>query len=77
MQIPTIHEVESASGNSPLILGLYYVILTGVFEVGGAFLVASYAVSRGHFSSRDGGAFGLGLAMWENGVLIGAATLVN
>lgn len=52
-------------------------ILTGVFEVGGAFLVASYAVSRGHFSSRDGGAFGLGLAMWENGVLIGAATLVN
>lgn len=77
VQIPTIHAVESASGNSPLILGIYYGIQTGVFEVGGAFLIASYAVSKRHFSSRDGGAFGLGLAMWENGVLIGTATLVN
>ena len=77
VQIPTIHAVESATGNNPLIMGLYYGIQTGVFEVGGAFLVASYAVSKGHFGSRDGGAFGLGLAMWENGVLIGAATLVN
>jgi hypothetical protein len=77
VQIPTINAVESASGHSPLVLGLYYGIQTGVFEVGGAFLVASYAVSKGRFSSRDGGAFGLGLAMWENGVLIGALTLVN
>ena len=77
VQIPTINAVISASGHSPLVLGLYYGLQTGVFEVGGAFLVASYAVSKGRFSSRDGGAFGLGLAMWENGVLLGATALIN
>ncbi|MGA2874864.1 MAG: hypothetical protein ABSE82_04900 [Nitrososphaerales archaeon] len=77
VQIPTYTAVESASGNNPLVLGLYFGIQTGVFEVGGAFLVASYAVSRGHFKANDAEGFGLGLAMWENGVLIAIPLLLN
>lgn len=77
VQIPTISAVESASGNNPIVLGFYYGIQTGVFEVGGAFLVASYAVSRGHLKARDAEGFGLGLALWENGVLISIPLLLN
>jgi hypothetical protein len=77
VQIPTINAVQSASGNNPAVLGFYYGIQTASFEVGGAFLVASYAVSRGHLKARDAGGFGLGLAMWENGVLIGIPLLLN
>jgi YhfC intramembrane metalloprotease len=77
IQIPTIHTMESASNNSPWVLGLYYGIQTGVLEVGGAFLLAQIAYSRGHFKARDAGAFGLGLAFWENAILIGAFTLID
>jgi hypothetical protein len=77
VQIPTIGAVESASGNNPLVLGVYYGLQTAVFEVGGAFLVASYALSRKHFTSRDAEGFGLGLALWENGVLISLPLLLD
>jgi hypothetical protein len=59
------------------VLGLYYGVQTGVFEVGGAFLVAYLAFSRGNFKARDAGGFGLGLAFWENGILIGLLTLID
>jgi hypothetical protein len=77
VQIPTIGPLEAASGNDPFILGIYYGIQTALFEVGGAFLVAYYAVSRGHFQRRDAGGFGIGLAFWENGVLIALPLLLN
>lgn len=77
IQIPTIGAVDYAFGNSPVVLGLYYGIQTGVFEVGGAFLVATIAVSRGNFKGKDAEGFGLGLAFWENGVLIGLLTLID
>ena len=47
------------------------------FEVGGAFLIASYTVRRGHFKARDAEGYGLGLALWENGLYIGALTLID
>ena len=77
VQIPTYTALESASGNNPVVLGLYFGIQTAVFEVGGAFLVASYAVSRGHFKAKDAEGFGLGLALWENGALIAIPLLLN
>jgi hypothetical protein len=77
VQIPSIGAVESASGNDPAVLGVYYGIQTGVFEVGGAFVVARIALSRGHFKVEDAEGYGLGLAFWENGVLIGLLTLID
>jgi DNA-directed RNA polymerase subunit RPC12/RpoP len=77
IQIPTINSVETAFGNSPVVLGIYYGVQTGVFEVGGAFLVAVIAVSRNNFRARDAGGYGLGLAFWENGILIGLVTLID
>jgi hypothetical protein len=77
VQIPTIGAVDSAFGSNPAVLGLYYGIQTGVFEVGGAFLVASLAHSRGNFKASDAEGFGLGLAMWENGVLLGIPVLID
>ena len=59
------------------LLGLYLGIQTVVFEVGGAYLVARYAVSRHKMKKNDGVGYGLGLAFWENAVLIGATSLVS
>ncbi len=77
VQLPTIRALDSAFGNSPVVLGVYYGIQTAVFEVGGAFLVAAIAVSRKHFKANDAEGFGLGLAFWENGVLIALPLLLN
>ena len=77
VQLSTIGAIESASGNNPVVLGFYYGIQTGVFEVGGAFLVASFAFSHGHFKARHAEGYGLSLAFWENGVLIGLLTLID
>ena len=59
------------------ILGLYFGLQTIVFEVGGAFLVASYAISRRRIRSDDAEGYGLSLALWENAGLLGAVALVN
>jgi len=58
-------------------LGLYLGLQTVVFEVAGAFLVARFAVSRGKMKRRDAIAYGLGLAFWENGVLLGVVALLS
>jgi hypothetical protein len=60
-----------------VILGLYLGLQTVVFEVGGAYLVATYSVSRGKFSKRDAEAYGLGLALWENGIILGILPVIN
>ena len=57
--------------------GLYLGAQTSVFEVGLAYLVARYAVSRGKMIGADGEAYGISLAFWENGVLLGALTLFS
>jgi len=67
----------SVSHGSLLLLGLYLGLQTVIFEVGGAFLVARFAFSRRKMKKNDGVAYGLGLAFWENAVLIGATSLLS
>ncbi|MGA3108489.1 MAG: YhfC family glutamic-type intramembrane protease [Candidatus Bathyarchaeia archaeon] len=67
----------AASQASVWWLGLYIGLQTVVFEVGGAFLVARFAISRGKMKQSDAVAYGLGLAFWENGVLLGVVALVS
>jgi len=47
------------------ILGVYFGIQTVFFEVGGAYLVALWGVSKGKLNFKDSEAYGLGLAFWE------------
>ncbi len=77
VQIPTAAWVVKSFGATSLVFALYLGLQTVVFEVGGAFLVAYYAVSKAKFESRDAEAYGIGLAFWENGVLLGALPLIN
>ena len=67
----------SISQGSLGLLGLYLSLQTVVFEVGGAFLVARFAVSRHKLRRRDGVGYGLGLAFWENAVLLGATSILS
>jgi hypothetical protein len=62
---------------SDWLLGLYLGLQTVVFEVGGAFLVSRFAVSKGKMRGSDAEGYGLSLALWENGGLIGALALIN
>lgn len=64
-------------GSPSVVVGLYYGLQTVVFEVGLAFVVARYAVSRGKLGKNDAEAFGLGFGFWENAILLGAFSLVN
>jgi hypothetical protein len=65
------------SQGSLWLLGLYLGLQTVTFEVTGAFLVARFAVSRRRMKKKDGVGYGLGLAFWENGILIGATSLLS
>lgn len=77
VQIPTYHPFDTAVGGNHIALGLYYGMQTVAFEVGGAFVVARYAVSRGKFKAIDAEGYGIGLSFWENGVYLGIFTLIN
>ena len=77
VQIPTIHQFEAAVGGNLAGLGLYYGIQTVVFEVGGAYLVAYVASRRNQLFAKDAEGYGLGLALWENGIWIGIVALIN
>jgi len=59
------------------ILGVYFGAQTVVFEVGGSYVVAAQAVSRGKLSTKDSEAYGLGLAFWENAGYIGILGLFS
>jgi len=67
----------SLSQGSLWLLGVYFGVQTIAFEVGGAFLVARFAVSRRKMNRRDGVGYGLCLAFWENAIVIGAFSLVD
>jgi hypothetical protein len=73
----TIGPFLSYVGENLPAIGLYYGLQTVVFEVGLAYVFAYYAVSRKSFGRNDAVGYGLGLAMWENGVLISTPLLVN
>ncbi len=77
VQIPTETWVVESFGATSFAFALYLGLQTVAFEVGGAFLVAHYAVSKAKFESKDAEAYGIGLAFWENGVLLGALPLIN
>ncbi|MDE1858711.1 MAG: YhfC family intramembrane metalloprotease, partial [Thaumarchaeota archaeon] len=77
VQIPTVDLATSYFGRTSVGLGVYYGVQTAFFEVGLAYLVAWYAVKRGHLARKDAEGYGAGLAFWENAVLLGALPLVN
>lgn len=64
VQIPTIGMVTSYFGSQSAGLGVYYGLQTVFFEVGLAYAVAWYVVSRGLLERKDAEAYGAGLAFW-------------
>ncbi|MEM3186651.1 MAG: YhfC family glutamic-type intramembrane protease [Conexivisphaerales archaeon] len=62
---------------SKIALGIYYGLQTAILEVGIALLVATLALRRGKLTEKDAEGYGLGLAFWENGVLLGIISLLN
>ena len=77
LQGATYQPFDAAVGGNPVDLGIYFGLQTAAFEVGGAFLVARYAVARRKIGGRDAAGFGVGLAMWENGALVGGTLLLD
>ncbi|MDA4112555.1 MAG: YhfC family intramembrane metalloprotease [Thaumarchaeota archaeon] len=77
VQVYTYGDVTAVFGSVSWQTGLYLGAQTSVFEVGLAYLVARYAVSGRAMEGADGEAYGISLAFWENGILLGALALVN
>jgi len=77
VQIPTINIVINNFGAHSIVLGAYYGLQTVFFEVGLAYLVAWYVVSRGKLDKKDAEAYGSGLAFWENAGLLGILSLIS
>ena len=57
--------------------GLYLGLQTVFFEVGLAYIFALVGARKLRLATSDGVSFGLGLAFWENGVLLGAYPLIQ
>jgi uncharacterized membrane protein YhfC len=77
VQYFTANPFYDAVGGNLVAMGLYVGLQTAIFEVGGAYLAAKIAFSRGKIRADDAEGYGLGLAFWENGVLIGGSALLN
>jgi YhfC intramembrane metalloprotease len=77
VQILTASSVQEAFGYTSVPDAAYFGAQTAVFEVGGAFLLAGVAARRKWLSARDAEGYGLSLAFWENGVLLGVLTLLG
>ena len=77
LQALTFSAFQARFGNNPLGLGVYFGAQTVFFEVGGAFLVAAWAVSQGKLDAKDEESYGLGLALWENAGYVGVLGLIN
>jgi YhfC intramembrane metalloprotease len=69
--------VISQFGYVSLPTGIYLGAQTSIFEVGLAYLVARYAVSRRSMGAADAEGYGVALGFWENAVLLGALPLLN
>ncbi len=69
--------IQSTFGTVSVPTGLYFGLQTSFFEVGLAYLVARFAVSRWSIDARDGEGYGVSLAFWENGILTGALSLFS
>ncbi len=77
IQIPTINSVIGTFGSHSPELALYYGLQTSVLEVGGAYLVALYAVKKKNLGLADCASYGISLSFWENGILLGLFTFVS
>ncbi|MDV3276877.1 MAG: YhfC family glutamic-type intramembrane protease [Nitrososphaerales archaeon] len=77
IQILTLAPVVAYFGRMSLGLGLYYGLQTVLLEVGFAYLLAFYGARRRNLKVSDSVPFGLSLAFWENGVLLGLLSLLN
>lgn len=77
LQTLTYNSYLTIFKDNPSALGVYFGVQTVLFEVGGAFLVAVWAVSRGKLNVKDAEGYGLGLAFWENVGYIGILGLLN
>jgi multisubunit Na+/H+ antiporter MnhF subunit len=64
------------TGN-PYYEGVYLGLQTVVLEVGLAYLFARYAISKKRMTAKEASGYGIGLAFWENGVLLGALSLFS
>jgi hypothetical protein len=76
-QAITYAPLDSAVSGNPWVLGPYFGLQTVFLEVGFAYLFARYAVTHGFLRANDAEGYGISLALWENGVLIGALTLID
>ncbi len=77
VQIPTYNSVKSYFGSASVGLGVYFGLQTVFLEVGLAYLVAWWVISRGLLDRKDAEAYGSGLAFWENAGLLGMLSLIN
>ncbi len=67
----------AAYGGSDLVLGLYFGMQTVILEVGLAYVFARLAVSSGKVGKSDVEGYGIGLAFWENGILLGLFAVLS
>jgi hypothetical protein len=77
IQYVTFAAFDNAVGGNYAALGAYFGLQTVFLEVGGAYLVARYAYSRGMLRANDAEGYGIGLALWENGVLVAIPLLLD
>ncbi len=77
VQLLTASAIIDSYGAQSAAFGLYLGLQTVVFEVGGAFVVAWFLASRSKLFAKDAEAYGLSLAFWENGALLGILPLIN
>lgn len=77
IQAYTASAVEADFGFVSWQSGLYFGLQTCFLEVGLAYLVARYAVSRRLMTASDAEAYGVSLAFWENAILLGALSFLN
>lgn len=77
IQAVTYAPLDSAVSGNPWVLGPYFGLQTVFIEVGFAYLFARYAVTHGFFRANDAEGYGISLALWENGVLIGGIAAID
>jgi len=76
-QAATFNSFQARFSDNAAVLGAYFGAQTVLFEVGGAYLVAAWAVSRAKMNAKEAEGYGLGLGMWENAGYLGTFGLVS
>ncbi len=75
VQAFTLGSMEASFGYSSIPTSLYLGAQTVMFEVFGAYLFA--LAFRKYITQKSAEAYGLSLAFWENGILLGALSLIS